>query len=103
MAYEPHRFCAGFALAHVHSGYLGYDFPTFLNIEHIVLMDAEGVDYILVVQRCAFHHSSRQKHRVEIGHGCHHTHASDFERHMLQARQGAFRLELIGYGPAGRF
>ena len=56
MAYEPHRFCSGFALAHVHSGYLGYDFPTFLNIEHVVLMDAEGVDYVFVVQRCAFHH-----------------------------------------------
>ena len=94
MAYEFDRQGVLFAVGLADAGDFRYYLAPFFHIKHIMFVDVEVLDYIFVMERCAFHYSARQQHRLKIRHRGDNAHSPHFERYEAQARQCALGGEI---------
>ena len=99
--HKPHGGGIRLAGSLIDPGDLRYNLATLLDIEHIVLVYAEIVDNVLVVQRRALDDGPREQYGLKISHGSDDAHAAYLERYEPETRQRPLGGKLVCDGPAG--
>ena len=90
-------------LFHVYPNDLRDNLSPFLHVHHIMLMQIQLSNNILVMQRSPLHGSTRDMNRFQIRHRSNRTGTSHLVIHAKQSRFHPFRLKLISHSPTRRF
>ena len=85
----------------LHAGDLGDDFPAFLHIHPVSLVQVQGADLVFVDQGGAPDHGAAQEHGFQIGYGGDGAGAAHLVVYAEDGGAGLFGLEFIRHGPAG--